>query len=183
MTDASKMMMELQKDVQYLMDRTAILDCIARHSRGQDRHDVEMLTSAYHKDARDEHGVIVNKASDYAKWVNALHDSLFCLHTHNICTHNCEIEGDTAHCESYVLFGLLTKEMETVWFGGGRYLDRLEKRNGEWKIALRRTMIDYIFEADAAVFNSKVYQDMGYPMGRNNMDDLSYLRPLRLDNE
>ena len=35
---------QLRRDVRYLKDRSEILDCIARHARGNDRHD-ETITS------------------------------------------------------------------------------------------------------------------------------------------
>jgi hypothetical protein len=34
-------------------------------------------------------------------------------------------------------------------FGSGRYIDRLEKRDGVWKVALRRTMTDSRFESES----------------------------------
>lgn len=66
------------------------------------------------------------------QWGNALHEADFLAHTHNITTHNCEIDGDEAHTESYVIFVLRRKDERTVLVGGGRYLDRLEKRDGDW---------------------------------------------------
>ncbi len=51
---------QLRRDVQYLTDRTAILDCISLHSRGHDRHDVDLITQAYHSDGFDQHGTVVN---------------------------------------------------------------------------------------------------------------------------
>ena len=47
----------LRRDVQYLLDRTAILDCVARHARGCDRHDVDLISSAYHGDGVDDVGI------------------------------------------------------------------------------------------------------------------------------
>ena len=38
---------QLRDDVRYLKDRTAIMDVVARHARGHDRHDVDLLTSTY----------------------------------------------------------------------------------------------------------------------------------------
>jgi hypothetical protein len=181
MNDTRQELAQLQKDVRYLMDRSQILDCVARHARGQDRHDIEMLTSAYHSDAYDEHGNIVNKSCNYAKWVNALHDASFTLHLHCITTHNCDLEGDVANTESYVLFGLRTLDEKDVWLGGGRYIDRLERRDGVWRIALRRTIIDWMFKADASPMLTQYYIDQGYPAGKNNKSDISYQRPLRLD--
>ena len=42
--------------------------------------------------------------------------------------HAGEIDGNTAHTESYVLFITRHQDGENIWVGGGRYIDRLEKR-------------------------------------------------------
>src|SRR4051794_12410063 len=98
---------QLRRDVRYLMDRQEILDCIARHARGHDRHDAELLTSAYHDDGVDEHGYTVNSGPAYAEWANATHGATSASHLHHVTTHTCEIDGDVAHCESYVMVALL----------------------------------------------------------------------------
>jgi hypothetical protein len=172
---------ELQRDVAYLMDRAKIIDCVARHARAQDRHDSALLKTAYHTDGYDEHGNVVNKAADYPAWVNALHDESFGLHLHCITTHNCEITAGVAHAESYVLFGLETRDGAEVWFGGGRYVDRLEERDGEWRIAVRRTIIDWMFKADAAPMHSSYFLQQGYPTGKKDRTDISYQRPLQIN--
>ena len=66
----------LERDVRYLMDRTQILDCVARHARGCDRHDIDLITSAYHSDGVDEHGHAVNAGVDYGQWANDTHAEL-----------------------------------------------------------------------------------------------------------
>jgi ketosteroid isomerase-like protein len=172
---------KLRNDVQFLLDRMAILDCIARHARGHDRHDVELLTSTYHEDGVDEHGFAINMATDYAEWANAIHAAGSLQHTHNVTTHTCEIDGDVAHCESYVLVVLLNKDGKTARMISGRYIDRLEKRNDEWKIALRRTTVDVLLSGDASILKSPVFQDQGYTKGVRDERDISYLRPLALD--
>src|ERR1700730_7317476 len=78
---------QLQRDVRYLMDRQSILDCIARHARGHDRHDVELLAAAYHQDGVDEHGYAINAGPKYAEWANAVHTAGSRLHFHNITNH------------------------------------------------------------------------------------------------
>ncbi len=168
------------REVRYLRDRQDILDCICRYSRGLDRHDVEILVSAYHADAVDEHGVAMNGLPEFAQWINKLHDNRFSITLHNITTHNCELSADTAHCESYVLFGLSTADEKAVWFGGGRYADRLEKRSGAWKIAHRRTIIEWLITGDNSLFNSPEFKAWQYPRGTKDRTDDSYLRPLDL---
>ncbi|MEP7246954.1 MAG: nuclear transport factor 2 family protein [Gammaproteobacteria bacterium] len=170
----------LQQKLDYLMDRSEVLDCVARYARGVDRHDAELMVSAYHADGLDVHGHAVNDMAHFAAWANALHDTNFQRHTHCLTTHNCEIAGDTAHSESYVLFGLLTHDGNAVWLGCGRYVDRLEKREGAWKIALRRTTVEWMVTADTAPMKTKYFREQGYAAGVTNRTDLAYERPLQL---
>jgi len=170
----------LEQKVDYLFERSSILDCIARYARAVDRHDTDLLRSAYHPDGVDVHGHAVNDMSKFAEWANALHDATFVRHLHCLTTHNCEIDGNTAHAETYVLFGLLKREGQEVWLGGGRYIDRLEKREGSWRIALRKTTIEWMMSAPDAPARTKYFLDQGYATGVQGKDDISYQRPLQL---
>src|SRR3954470_13987920 len=135
----------LRQDVRYLMDRTHILDCISRHARGCDRHDIDLITSAYHADGVDEHGHAVNAGAEYGQWANATHAETSQVHTHNITTHTCEVDGDTAHADSYAIVVLIGSDGKTAQFITGRYIDRLERRNGQWRIAVRRSTVEGMF--------------------------------------
>lgn len=172
---------QLRRDVQYLMDRAAILDCIGRLARGCDRHDVELVTSAYHSDGWDVHGNAVNPGPEYGDWVNAMHDSISQSHTHNITTHTCEIDGDTAHAESYVLVCLLDRDGASTTIIGGRYIDRLERRDGAWRIAVRRCTTDWTIAGDAALLVSKRFKAHEYAKGVQDKSDLSYQLPVQVD--
>jgi hypothetical protein len=171
----------LRRDVQYLKDRTSILDCVARHSRGCDRHDIDLITAAYHDDAVDEHGFATNTGPEYGEWANTAHAETSEVHTHNITTHSCEIDGDTAHAESYVIVVLLGGRH--AQFISGRYLDRLERREGKWRIAVRRSTVEVMFIADASVVQSSFFKDKGYIKGTRDRTDLSYDRPLKLETQ
>ncbi|MFN2536896.1 MAG: nuclear transport factor 2 family protein [Mycobacteriales bacterium] len=172
---------QLQRDVQYLMDRTAILDCIARHARGCDRHDEELLASAYHEDGLDEHGGTKNLGPAYAAFINASHAATSQQHTHNISTHTCDIDGDVAHAESYVLVALLATDGGNATVMSGRYIDRLEKRDGQWRIAARRSTVDLALHGSAALLQLPAFKAQGYPKGTRDRTDASYQRPLDLD--
>jgi hypothetical protein len=171
----------LRRDVQYLMDRQAILDCIASHARGHDRHDPDLITAAYHIDGWDEHGKAINPGPAYAEWINPVHAAGSRNHLHNVTTHTCEIDGDVAHAESYVLVGLLNHDGKTARFINGRYVDRLEKRDGVWRIAVRRSTVELMITADAAALKSPIFTDQGYSRGTRDKRDLSYVRPLQID--
>ncbi|UGQ12814.1 nuclear transport factor 2 family protein [Yinghuangia sp. ASG 101] len=171
----------LEREVRYLADRTAILDCVARHARGHDRHDVDLLTATYHDDGVDEHGKAVNSGPQYADWANTTHSAAAELHTHNITTHTCEIDGDTAHAESYVLVGLLSRDGRSAQLMSGRYIDRLERRDGTWRIAVRRSTVELALNADASLLKTSFFREQGFLKGTRDTGDLSYTRPLDID--
>jgi hypothetical protein len=170
---------ELSEKVQHLLDRQEILDCIYRYTRALDRHDDELLASVFHGDAVDNHGRWVGGRDEFVAWANhECHEKLH-AHMHHITTHTCVIDGTTAHTESYVLFVHRYKDGRTVHVAGGRYIDRLEKRHDEWRIAVRRLVLDYRYLADGSIFGDWD----GYPKGRQDLTDISYDRPLELPAE
>lgn len=174
MDDIAQELASIRERVTYLEDRHGILDAVSRYARGIDRHDVDILASAFHEDAIDHHGAWVGRVPDFVSWANQLHEDISVGHAHNITTHTVEITGGTAHAESYVIF-VLRREDSTVRVGGGRYLDRLEKRDGAWRISLRRLIHDWGFVADGSIWG-----DVPYEVGRWDRQDSSYQRPLVL---
>jgi hypothetical protein len=166
-----------RRDLDYLLDRQEILDCITRYSRGLDRHDEALIASAFHPDATDNHGDFVGSPEDLARWGNELHAFSFDAHQHFLTTHTAEIEGDTAHTETYWLAVLRRKTTQTSVMIGGRYIDRLERRDGEWRIAARQTVMESIAEGARPPFPRWDY----YVKGRWDREDISYRRPLTVD--
>ncbi|MYM62824.1 nuclear transport factor 2 family protein [Pseudomaricurvus sp. HS19] len=172
---------QLLKDVQYLKDRQAILDCVSNHARGCDRFDEALLSSTYHEDGADEHGFVINPGPQYAGWANKIHAAGSLMHTHNITTHTCEIKGDEAFAESYVMVALLNNDGTSARIISGRYVDHLQKRDGEWRIKLRRSTVDLLLSGDASILNAPIFKDQGYAKGIRGPKDVSYQRPLTLD--
>ena len=62
---------------------------------------------------------------------------------------------------------------------GGRYLDRLERRDGTWRIALRRCTIEWSMSGDASLLDSGAFA--GFIKGTWDRTDPSYARPLQID--
>src|SRR5438067_150368 len=127
--------------VQELLDRAAILDCLQRYARGMDRHDVALVESAYHPDAVDDHGLYVGSGAGLAVWANEEAHRGLVRHQHHLTNHSVDIDGDTAHAETYFLV-VMRSEAGSVTLGSGRYLDRFERRAGEWRIANRVTLVE-----------------------------------------
>jgi hypothetical protein len=167
---------ELKATVGYIKDRMDILDCIQSESRARDRQDVEQIAGCWWEDGVDEHGAVVVHAPEYPERANAGHQAGFQQTSHNITNHLCELDGDTAYCESYVVGGLLWKDGEQMSLGIGRYLDQLERRNGEWRILTRRCTIEMTGNADASWLKSPEVK--GFLKGLWSKEDPSYERPI-----
>ena len=165
----------MDPDVQRLLDRQAILDCLNRYVRGLDRHDDELVASAYHPDALDHHGSFLGSPAEFIPWANELHAVDWSAHHHHLTTHTCELDGDVAHTETYCIGTFLRQDEPVVDRGGGRYIDRLERRDGEWKIAAREVVIEWACAADS---RESRFSAEPYPDGTWDRSDLSYRRPL-----
>jgi hypothetical protein len=168
----------LERQLQYLIDRQQILDCIVRTSRGNDRFDGERISGAYHADGIHELGRLQICGSDYGTHANHAHAAIAEVNLHNVTMHSCEINGDVAHAESYVIGLFLDKGCETARILAGRYIDRVERRDGQWKIVLRRATVEIPLEGKAILPNRKTVPGSGYLKGSRDTSDPSYERPL-----
>ena len=166
---------EMRAELQRIRDREQIHDCVLRYARGLDRHDEEILSSVFHDDAIDHHGDFTGTIDEFVPWANALHAANWASHTHFIVNHRVEIDGAEAQSETYVLYVLNRKDGTRIDFGGGRYIDRLERRDGEWRIVARELVHDWRAEADQA----RYARTASYPQGTWDRSDPSY-HPLEL---
>ncbi|NTY60756.1 nuclear transport factor 2 family protein [Mycolicibacterium sphagni] len=125
-----------------LVDRQDISDCLTRFSRGVDRFDRDVFLSAFHPDATVAAGDFVGNPTDLYDWAHSLHEQGQIATQHLLLNHTCDIDGRVAHTETYYLFAARNRD-ESNWLAGGRYLDRLERRAGEWRIVLRTNVIEW----------------------------------------
>ncbi len=175
MSDVEARLAAIEAELRHLRDRQDILDCIQRESRARDRQDVEQIASCWWEDGVDEHGPVITRVPDYPARANAGHQAFFHMTSHNITNHICEIDGDTAHCESYVVGALFWLKENKTTIAFGRYLDRLERRGGEWRMHTRRCTIEITADADASWANSQAVK--GFLKGLWSKQDPSYERP------
>lgn len=185
---------ELERAVTELQDRQAIHDCLMNYSRGVDRLDRDLLLSVYHEDAIDDHGVFVGTRDEFVDWVIPMHTKTHLSHQHCILNYTCNLDGSVAHTESYYMFIGLNRQGKPLTMGGGRYLDRFEKRDGRWAIAARVCVRDWAqlesipLELDQAAMTAVQGLDeatielmrSGAQPSRDR-DDVSYQRPLTID--
>lgn len=164
---------ELRNTVRQIKDRQDILDCIQRECRARDRQDVEQIEGCWWEDGVDEHGPSISRAAVYAARANLGHSANFHMTSHNITNHLCEIDGDTAYCESYVVGGLFWLDGKKTTIAFGRYLER---RNGEWRMLTRRCTIEMTADTDASWVYSNAIKGFLKPLW--SKEDPSYERPI-----
>lgn len=167
---------ELRAELRMLRDRQEIVDVVYRYARGLDRHDEEIYASAYHPDAIDHHGEFLGRRDQFVPWGLGLLASEWDAHTHFITNIRVDIDGDIAHSECYVLFVQRRRDNAKLDIGGGRYIDRVERRDGEWRISARELVIEWTGEAGSTEFGGTE----AYPHGTWNRADPSYSRPFEL---
>jgi len=128
-----------------LLDRCAIDVVLTRYARGVDRIDIPLIKSAFWPGAIDEHGTFNGLADDFADYLN---QSLraFAISSHVLSNLHVEFDGDRANVESYFTATHVMKpELGGARFVlAGRYIDQMEKRDGEWRIVHRRLVRDWV---------------------------------------
>ncbi len=185
----------MEQMVQELWDRDQILQCLHRYARGVDRFDRDLILSAFHPDALDEHGKFVGTPEEFCDWALDMHQNAQLSHQHCLLNHTCDLDGDTAHAETYFMFTAMNRKGKPLTIGGGRYIDRLEKRDGAWRIAARVTLRDWsnldsipdpsdlsTMTSTAHLLNAaeRAFMNAGRGPSRDQ-NDPSYERPLTLD--
>lgn len=161
--------------IQWLLDRAAIEDCLMRYCHAVDRCDAELLRTVYWPDASDDH---IFWRGDAAAFVD------FCIPVlrsreqtmHSLGCILIRIDGDQALTESYFnAYERLRRKDGTsndVTLHG-RYLDRMARRGGQWRIADRKVVLDWwrIWD-DSFDWNRGIFGKRVVPGGRG-LDDPS----------
>jgi hypothetical protein len=132
-------------EVQERLDKEAIREALMRYCRGVDRLDADIISSVYHPDAYDDHAGRIFSGETVGQglvdWMTELMDAT----AHNITTSNIEVYGDQAGSESYTTsMHLQTVDgVQRTLFAMARYVDRFERRDGEWKILSRVVVSEF----------------------------------------
>lgn len=126
------------------LDQEKIRACIARVARGEDRRDAELLRGAFWPEATTDFGISSGSFDQYLAWVVPGSPAIP-VTQHLLGQSLCELDGQAARCETHVTayhrVNMGEEERDSVI--GGRYLDRLEKRGGEWRIVQRTMLYDW----------------------------------------
>ena len=169
---------ELRERVARLEARAEIFDCMQRYARGIDRQDRPLLRSAYHDDAVDDHVGFVGPVEEFIDWALAYH-STQTRYQHYLLNHTAQVNGDEAHAETYYLFvGTDREPANHMTLSGGRYVARLERRDGRWAIVDRVCVAEWMTESTSQITDEVLAMLTDIKGADHGHSDPSYTRPL-----
>ena len=151
-----------------------ITDLVGRYMRGLDRLDRDLLRSTFHDDATTDYGFFQGGPDEFVDMAyNALKDHL--ANHHMIGQVNIDLEGDIAFGEVYfqAFHRIIQEGEERDLFISGRYVDRYEKRDGEWKFAFRSEVNDWARNDPAT---DDYFESNTRSLRGGRLDDFSYQR-------
>lgn len=169
-----------QRTLEVLLDKQEIHELHARYCRGIDRLDPDLVRSTFHPDAIEVHPPwFVGLAHEYVDR-SAQHSSgsLRGPWFHMIANELIEVHGDIAYSEMY-LWNINRYEEEGVdFFLAGRYVERIERRDGVWRTAWRCRLHD-ITRVDpiGAIWSESWPPVPPEAHGSKDKDDMSYRIP------
>lgn len=138
--------MDISAELQAMLDRDNIRDCIARLARGEDRRDATVLSACFWPDSGFDYAMYQGTFAEYLAWVVPGAEAI--TNTQHVLGQSViELAGDTAKAETHAIsyhrvdMGAETGEHDTCI--GGRYLDAFEKRQGRWAIKHRTMLYDW----------------------------------------
>jgi hypothetical protein len=159
-------------ELRQLLHERDIRDVVMRYCRGIDRMDRQLVRSCYHPDATDDHGSFSGGVDEFLAWLWPLLER-YTLTMHFVGNLLIEVGDDVAAAETYgIAFHRSEDERPQLnLMTGFRYLDRFERRDGEWRIASRVAVTEWSRVDDPA---GRFLPGTALLQGRRDSSDASY---------
>jgi hypothetical protein len=158
-------------------DREAIHNTLVRYCRGVDRGDADLILSCYHPEGIEDHGPFYGSASDFVAHVCVPSFDLYASMMHLIANEYVEFDGpDEANTETYIIAHMrrLEDDRNVLETFAGRYIDRFERRDQEWRIVRRVLVYEW---ADSKVLADGFPPELGsFEHGHRFDSDIAYTR-------
>lgn len=143
---------ELRAQVRAVADRQAICEVLARYAAGVDAKDAAMVRSAFHPDAVDCHqGHEPKSLDEFMAFMEPLFPRMGAT-AHYLGGVLVDLEGDAATARypaiAFHRLGEGSTAIDSIM--GARVVDRLERREGAWKISHRVVTYDWNHDRPAA---------------------------------
>ena len=166
----------MKKTIEDVIAEAAIKDVQIRYCRANDRMDFDLLRSCFHPDATIEFGIFRGGVDDMVQAARTMLPT-FLVTTHNTGNQAVDVHGDSAWAEHYAVAShrLAADEHGPLrdFVTAVRYIDRMECRQGDWRIAARKLVLDWT-RTDPV---PDAPPDPDVPRGQRDNSDPSYSMP------
>lgn len=128
-----------------LLAERAITRVLHRYAQGVDRFALAQVRSCYWDEATDAHlPLFEGPVDEYVRWLGEVLPAVAAI-SHQITNILIDVDlgAGRAEVEAYCLNGLVSGEPPETRIQCLRYLDRFERRDGEWRILERRVVRDW----------------------------------------
>jgi hypothetical protein len=154
-------MTSIDERLQELVDKQDITEVIYRYARSMDRLDAELGYSVFWPEATADYHeqMYQGTGKGFVDMCMAAHPG-FLSHSHQFSNILITVDGDTATSETYGDVTLRRADADGRLIDTrnlGRYVDRWERRDGEWRI-IERT---YVHDFDASTQPGSDFQTIG----------------------
>jgi hypothetical protein len=169
---------DVDRRLEQLLDKQDICELLCRYCRARDRLDLPLMLECFHPEAT---GLLVGfKGVSDGPVADFHHREIEVFRSFAGCQHYitnflCEVEGDEALSETYQFsfgWGMPTPEGPVNLSLSNRYIDRFERRDGQWKIIRREFYRNFARkDHDAYEFPSDAN---GWPRSSHDRSDPAY---------
>lgn len=136
----------MHERLQEMLDHYEIRKTLSEYCQACDRGDVERMGDVYLDDSWDDHGAVQAPGKEFARIMSARiresTTSLFHMLGQSLIT----VDGDEAGAETYFLAASLSRREDGTEMCnqlGGRFVDKLRRENGRWRIKHRCVVRDW----------------------------------------
>lgn len=163
----------MDKRLQEMLDHHEIRRTLAEYCHACDRGDANAMARTYTgEDSFDDHGHVKASGPEYSKMMAELIQQRTEACWHVLGQSLIDIDGDTANAETFFLgqfcLPASTEEPRRINQLAGRFVDKLERIEGDWKIkhrtCVRDTSITFVVERDD-------YANYGFMQGSRDLKD------------
>jgi hypothetical protein len=136
----------MNAELQEMLDEHRIRKVLATYCRGSDRADEALMRSVYAADSWDDHGIVQADGAEFSRVMCQMVIETTDTMSHSLGQSLIKVEGDEAAAETYFIAVALDGEADGKPCCnqlGGRFVDKLIRENGEWRIKHRVVMRDW----------------------------------------
>ncbi|WP_150302661.1 nuclear transport factor 2 family protein [Pseudomonas saliphila] len=165
----------LLSELALLIDKQKLHELNVRYCIGVDRKDHALLSRVWAESATIDFGLFRGSASEFCQLI-VLDDPTVSIAHHFASNELFELQGDNATGQSYVIGSTVkphedgSQENQLV---GGRYLDTYIREDGNWVIARRHFVVDWV-HAQVSLADYQTGIAAVATNGKPSTDDISY---------